>query len=180
MIAPDFELEISRCIYEAVEQNFTEEHFAWVLKGLYSSQEEEVQLAATVIPLLPKEYVLRLLDQWDQFSLPAKKSLLIPMASMEFYEPYPVLIQDLRLTRDLQYGWLLIQCLGRTEYFVFPLILPWLETEDLIVLGRFKQVLSLIGLEKIRLYVQMVPVLPAEQVFRDVFGEATIQTLRGR
>ena len=172
-------LELTQCLLLAYEGGLTDEHCDFILQCLLSEDEHIVKMAAVLIPVLERPHVLQLLSHWDRFPIAAKRHAVIFLAVMDFYEPYEKMLDDLVTTQDEGYARVLSECLGRTEYFVFPLILPLLGTSDFLVLSRLKRVLTLGGLDRIKLYIQLVPQLPFIQVFQDVFGADVIAQLRG-
>ncbi len=68
--------------------------------------------------------------------------------------------------------------LSKTKTFILPYILTHLPTADGEFLERLKRLLFNLGFNNLRPYLKVMPQLPREDVFKDVFGEKLILSLK--
>ena len=172
--------QLSALSFTVIERDLTDAELGVLIQGLMSPDSMAYRQAVVVFSYLDQDGVLSVLGNFDQIPLIVKKMMCPFLAAMEFYQPYALMLKELGAATEETYVEVLIQCLGRTDYMVFPLLLDCFSEPDPVILSRYKRVLALIGLPKIRLYVEMVPALPYEPIFREIFGDDAINGIRGQ
>ncbi len=144
-------------------------------------QHPDGQVVIRVAPMicgLSYEDILGVLRCFPALPTLTKYALLPFLVAMEFHEPYGVILDQLLVETDDRLVTFMIGCLGKAEYPILPVLMPYLDTEDYYKLHRYKLVLKMMGFERIRPFLSALPVLVYEQIFRDVFGDSAINELR--
>ncbi len=170
--------QLSEMSFDVIDRELSVAELGVLVEGLRSPDPVAYRQAVIVFSFLSKDAVLVVLDQFALIPISMRKMMSIFMSAMEFYQPFELMLRELHETTDADYAEVLIQCLGRSPYMFLPLLMDYLGEKDPLILSRFKQVLQLLGVSAIQLYIEMVPVLPYEVVFREVFGDEVIDGLR--
>jgi|GEM_PF-4784146 len=156
------------------------EEIRFLLDSLKSPDARIFSYAAVLICQYDKPLILEAIKLLPDCHLDVQKVFTPLLASLEFYEAYDFLLNQLKTTRDEAYEKLLIRCLAKTEYFYLPLMFLKLADPDREFLSRLKRVLSLMGWAKLKPYLELLPEIPFEAELRDVFGDDVIIGLKYR
>jgi hypothetical protein len=151
---------------------------AFLIEGLRQQDEQTWMCATAVVSAADKQDVLAVLAIFKSLRLEVKKALLPILAAMEFYEPFWMMFEELKNVRDEAYEWLLIHCLGKTRYPIFPLLLYEMDEASLSYMGQLKRILKVMGFAAVKPLLEVMPVIPHEGVFRDVFGDDLIKLVK--
>jgi hypothetical protein len=161
----------------------TEDETEFILNVFFQDDFDTVYLAAQVLMTLEKDEFMEVIDNFDDYS-PIVQVLLIPFfATTNFNNTYVFLFELLKRTDNKDsLDTLIIDCLSRTGYFVFPILLLHLSQADYAgnydFLIKLKRLLLKIGFENIRPYLAVIPEIPNEKIFRDLFGDENINRLK--
>ena len=144
-------------------------------------QHPDGNVVIRVVPLvcgLSRDEILGILRCYPALPTLTKYALLPFFVGMEFHEPYKLILDELLVETNEKLVTFMINCLGRAEYPILTLLIQYLNVDDFFLLHRYKLVLKTMGFERIRPFLLALPILPYEQVFRDVFGDEAIDELR--
>lgn len=112
---------------------------------------------------------------------PAAMALAIPiMGCSEYGACYAALIADLQACEDDQDAYLIQQVLLETHYAVLPLIVASLITDSELAQWRLREVLRAFGFDRVAAYIGLLPAIPFESIFVDLFGATAIQGIKQR
>jgi hypothetical protein len=104
--------------------------------------------------------------------------IIMHLMTINSLTPYLFLLDYLARIDDTDLVDHIVLCLGKTSVTVFPLILQRLDSNDLPYIARLKRVLNEVGFKRIELYLTVMPQIPHEQYFRDVFGDDAINAVK--
>ncbi len=161
----------------AGDSPLTDEERRFLIDGLYHENKQVWMSAVAVVSAADRVDVLEVLKIYKDLRMDVKKNLVPVLASMEFHEPYWLLCEDLKETKDEELERILVICLAKTDYSVFPINIHELQEASQGYLFRLKKVLSVMGWPKIKPVLELLPYVPHETVFRDVFGDDLINRL---
>ena len=128
--------------------------------------------------MLDKPILEKIMSEFDTYDLPTQRALIPLFASTTHPETYVFLFDFLKKTRSRELSKIIEACLIKTTYFIFPLITAYLMDPDTRFIKKLKVVLAGIGLRKIEPYLAMLPDIPNERVFREVFGDEAINQIK--
>lgn len=158
--------------------DLVEEDMQFLYKCLHHENQKVVHGSIILITELKKDYILPVIHNFSSFSLQQKKTILPILMVCNFMEPYKFLLDYLKTVKDDEFALFIVICLSNTDYFIFPLILVRLDTDNLIYKGRLKEILRRIGYSSLEKYLVLLPELVYENDFRDVFGQEKINQLK--
>jgi hypothetical protein len=98
--------------------------------------------------------------------------------SVTFITPYQFLLDHLATLNDDNMSDFIITCLSKTDYQLLPMIISRLDSENKQSIRRLKQLLKKIGFNRLERYLVIMPQIPFERYFRDVFGGDKIDKLK--
>jgi hypothetical protein len=150
-----------------------------VIRGLQHPNFGIQEKAAVVFGFMPREFLIEILTYYEGLSVRVKWMLVPMMGALEFYQPFELLLKEYAYSPDLVFVEALFHVLCNVEYTILPLLIFYFDSEDEDVVIRAKRLLRGLGLEKVRLYLLLSPVILHELVFRDVFGDAAVDAIRG-
>lgn len=159
-------------------KELTPEDLRFVFECLGSRQTTLISGAAAILATQPREVIVELLRRFKTYSLTTQKVLCLNLMVSDLNEPYWYLITYLEDIQNRQFAEYVCICLGKTEYNILPIILSKLKTENKRYLSDLKTILYRIGFLRLEPLLAMFPVLPHEQVLRDVFGDKKIDRLK--
>ena len=73
---------------------------------------------------------------------------------------------------------IIIATLASTHFAVIPFVVESLIDDNDMFVERLKQILKKIGLKGLTSYLMLVPQIPHETVFRDIFGVEKIERIK--
>ena len=135
-------------------------------------------MAATLISQLPEPVIEKILTLFPKFKKSTQKQVVIHLMTISYLSPYRFLLNYLITLDDENMVNFIITCLSKTQFELFPMILNKLGSEDMRYIGRLKQLIRQIGFNRLELYLKLMPQIPFEQYFRDVFGGDKINQLK--
>ena len=159
-------------------RDLTEEEIQFAMKMLQSEKIALVQKAMTLLIEQDKPILKQVLNNLQHYNYPTQKIVCTFFASTEFGEGYTIMLDSLRETQDPQLITLIQNCLGLTHFFIFPLLIIYLMDADLIYQDKLSVIFKKIGFKKIEAYLAMMPHIPQEQFFRNLFGETAIDSVK--
>jgi hypothetical protein len=162
---------------EVTTREFSLQEVAFLIEVLQVGAFSESSLACVIFSYLEKDQVLIVLEKFESFPLPVQLNMVYFMASMEFFEPYMQLLTLLKKSLPKALEERIILCLGKAEYPVVPLVGPFLEEKDALILYKYKQVLAHQGIHNAALYLQFYRPHPHESVFREVYGDVAVDSI---
>ncbi len=177
----DYQYLLSLKTRVAMRETLSEEDGQTVFEILEKTRDlKSINLAGLILsetlPTLQK--FIQAFPRYDTYK---QKELIPCMACSNHVEAYSFLFHLLKTSRDNKLNLILTVCLGKTDYFVFPLLLAQLELADEeendLYIEKLKGVLKRIGFYKLKPYLRMFPLLPHEWVFREAFGDDLINSL---
>ena len=147
--------------------------------GCFDSEDRTIQTKALMlISRFSTSQLNVVLKLFDTFSKSTKKRIIMHLMTINTLTPYVFLLDYLARIDDTDLVDHIVLCLGKTSVTVFPLILQRLDSNDLSYIARLKQVLNAVGFKQIELYLTVMPQIPHEQYFRDVFGDDAINAVK--
>ena len=159
-------------------QSLTEEEESFLLDALGHSNVFNLAKVGATILEADLSFLKKLFDHFS--SLPEiNQAALIPiLATFNINQPYKFLIEYMKKVKNYRIHFVIIKSLAETDYFVFPLILFYLDDKDPVFSENLRKLLFQIGFAKIKTYLMLFPEIPHEEVFRDVFGDPLIDELK--
>ncbi|RAP36165.1 hypothetical protein DID80_05485 [Candidatus Marinamargulisbacteria bacterium SCGC AAA071-K20] len=164
-----------KMLYEDV---LNEDDMGFLYKCLHSDTQKVVHGAAILLTEFDKHTIQPILDNFDTFNRDQQKTIVPMLMACDFMEPYKFLLDYLKTEDNEEFALFLVICLANTDYFLFPLILYRLDTEDLQYKDRLKNILQRIGFSVLEKYFVLLPELVYEDDFRDIFGNEKITALK--
>lgn len=155
-----------------------EEDVDTVFEALHSNRSELATAAAQVLVELKKPAILRAIKEFDSFPKSNQKTVIMFLSLSSFVESFAFLLNTLESSTDSNIHHLITTCISKTHYQIQPLILARLNTENPVHLGRYKILIKAVGLTKFETLLAMLPSLPHERLFREVFGDAKIDRIK--
>ena len=160
-------------------EDFSEEDIHFILSCIDVADQEVSHLAMILITQFPEPVIKKVLVIFPTFNNEIQKRLIMLLMGSDFLLPYQFLLDWLVPLKDEGMVEFIIICLGRTEYMLLPVIIGRLESEDKRYILRLKRLLNAIGFNRLELYLRMMPQIPFERYFREVFGGDRIDQLKG-
>jgi hypothetical protein len=142
---------------------------------------ESVWISATTVLTEADDAVLdEFLQAFSSFCSQAQVLAYLQMACTDYVHMYVRLLDELSHTRDDGRVGVLVSVLSSTHYPVLPLVIERLSHDDPRVVGRMKQVIFDMGFSQVKAYLLLLPQIPYEAVFRDLFGADQIEQIKQR
>ncbi|MFC1771623.1 hypothetical protein ACFLZV_07035 [Candidatus Margulisiibacteriota bacterium] len=140
-----------------------------------------IYIAARILATFNKEDLMVVADNFRNYTHMAQVNLIPVLATTKFYESY-VLLFELLMQKDSKetFDNLIIEALATTDYFIFPLLLIYIDKseDDLVFHSKMKRLVLKIGFERLSTHLGMFYELPNEVFFREVFGDEDIDNLK--
>tara|TARA_B100001989_G_C24361537_1_gene374797 strand:+ start:116 stop:658 length:543 start_codon:yes stop_codon:yes gene_type:complete len=119
-----------------------------------------------------------LLDHHETL-LQRPKYLLIPMlVCADYVRCYTFCFDCLETSSDEDEVGILVYSLSSTHFLIMPLIIERLITDSSVFLDRLKLLLKKMGFKQVEEYLALLPSIPHERIFRDVFGNQLIDQIK--
>ena len=96
----------------------------------------------------------------------------------DFGDVYTFLIEWLKRCDNDEQAAIIMQSLAYTEYPVLSLLLFYLSEDDVVLRARCKGILYQMGFKRLRPQLALLPVIPHEAVFRELFGDVAMDRLK--
>jgi hypothetical protein len=160
-----------------LEESLDQDDLSVVFSALKGEDMLSIYSAVRIVAASDKGLILNVIEDFASFSRLAQPLLITALASTDFHESYEFLFTLLKDTEVESMSNLIIECLVKTDYFVFPYVLHFLGTKDFTFVVRIKKILLKMGFESLRGYLIMFPELPYENIFRQLFGDKNINEL---
>lgn len=158
-------------------EEFTQAELRYALSVLRYGAPREIARMAVCLTSMEKPYVDAVISVAPICSPEAKKILVPLLASTDFVESYGFLFQLLKDSQDEELRALIILCLGKTHYFIFPLLLAHLNDDNVRFREDVEQILAMQDFDLIKPYLALFPSIPNERIFRRIFGDTRIDNL---
>ena len=135
-------------------------------------------MAMSLVADFSEPVIENVLTLFPSFKKSIQKQLIMHLMTSSLMLPYQFLFNYLMTLNDEHMVNFIITCLSQTQFELFPMILGRLDSDDMRYISRLKQLLRAIGFNRIELYLKIMPQIPFEQYFRDVFGGDKIDQLK--
>jgi hypothetical protein len=159
-------------------EGLNEKELTFLYKCLRHDEQKIVHGAAILLTALDKHTVQPILNNFGSYTQQQQKSILPLLMDCTFMEPYKFALDFLKTVDDDNDALFIVICLANTDYFIFPLILVRLDTDDLKYKSNLKDLLKRIGYDVLEKYLVLLPQLVYEDDFRDIFGSDKINALK--
>ena len=164
--------------YKEPEIDLTSEERVFVNKMLVSNNETYVIISAIILMGQKEKYIDEILEKFNTYPLLTKKFLIPNLASLNYYKAYKFLFEYLNQTKIPELAATICICLSKSEYPIIPYLLYYLETSDKDFEKKLKRLIQYMGIKKLKKALTVLPVIPKEYVFRDVFGDLEINYIK--
>ena len=161
-----------------LERQISDEELSLLQTCLMHVDEEIMSAAALIISELELENLLIILNHFNDFSDKAKRVLSAFLMSSEQMEVYRFFFSYLQTCTDLGMKEYLIICLQKTQYFIFPMLVSRLDDAEGDFLETLKKILRKKGINYSRPFLSMYPQIPNEAIFREIFGDESIDSIK--
>ena len=155
-----------------------EDDLSFLYQCLHQDEPKVVHGAAILLTELDKHIIQPILDHFDTYTRQQQETILPMLMACDFMEPYKFVLDYIKTVEDDDFSLFMVICLANTHYFIFPLILVRLDTDDLRYKSYLKDLLKRIGYDVLEKYLLLLPELVYEDDFRDVFGSEKIDELK--
>lgn len=146
---------------------------------LLATVSEEARHAALLLLTESDDTVLDLLmDRYGEFSVEVRHLMLSYFTTTDYVQCYVFLLDILKQAPSEEEVNIVVFCLANTDYFIFPLILTELNSDNAIYVAQLKRLLVMIGIDRLKSYLAVMPVIPHEALFRDIFGADVIDQIK--
>ena len=158
---------------------YSEEQLEFLFSCVSSEHSEPIYVAALLAFTEASDLELDyLLDRYELL-LQQARYLVIPMlVCVDYVRVFIFCLKRLEVSRDQVEVHILIQSLGVSDFLMMPLIVDLLITDKMVFLNRLKQLLAEIGFKKAHAYLGVLPQLPHEAIFREVYGDDCIDQIK--
>ncbi|MFC1751960.1 hypothetical protein ACFL96_00990 [Thermoproteota archaeon] len=134
--------------------------------------------AAITLTNLDLPILEKILEKFDTYSQRARLILIPMLAGADYYQVFKFLFETLKKEPEGVQAGVIVTCLSKTEYFILPLIIFYLFEDNRKLRMQLKKILVNIGFETIKPYLAILPEIPHETVFREVYGDEAIESLK--
>jgi len=157
-----------------------EEKLSYLYNAIDKSDDQDVIIAALLV--ITETEIDVITDFLNKFSLFSEqvRLLAIPMlACTDYVECYDFLFEYLQKFPKSNEAIVIVYTLSTTHYYgILPMILARLITDDDAFLAHLKNILFKMGLKKLSPFLTMLPQIPHEAVFRELFGDEKIDHIK--
>ena len=161
--------------------SYKKEDIDFLIKSLADEHSDEIYIAALSIFMMGDDRLTEtFLEFYFKVSLRARFLALPMMASSDSVNVYVFMLKLLKTSEDLDEVEIVIACLAETHYPVIALIVEELIEDDELYLNRLKGCLLRGGLKRLTQYLMMLPQIPFEAVFSELFGADKINKIKQR
>ena len=160
------------------KKDFSRNEINFILSCINVPNTQVRNTAITFISEFPKPIIENILTLLPTFNQTIQKQLIMSLMSVTFITPYQFLLDHLATLNDDNMSDFIITCLSKTDYQLLPMIIGRLDSENKQYIRRLKQLLKKIGFNRLESYLAMMPQIPFERYFRDVFGGTKIDQLK--
>ena len=159
-------------------ESITEEELLFAFDMLKHDSLKIATAAAIFLSGLTKPVLIGLTTQFPTLQFELKKTLIQLLSCTEFVEIHQFLFKLLRENKEPELNFYILFSLSRTEYFIFPLIITELENAFHDTKENMKNILQGMGFSRVKPFLGMMPYIPEESFFRDVFGADAIESIK--
>lgn len=160
---------------------YKKDDILFLVKSLTEAHSDEIYIAALSIFMLGEDSLVEtFLEYYFQVSFRARFLALPMMSSSDSVNVYVFMLKLLKTSEDLDEVEIVIACLAETHYPVIAIIIEELIEDDEVYLSRLKGCLLRIGLRRLTQYLMMLPQIPFEAVFSELFGADKIKKIKQR
>jgi hypothetical protein len=161
------------------EEEFLEEEFSFLLTCLTQENSDGVYTAALLALIESSNKALDFLLEHYLTLQDHAQMLGIPMlACTDYVACYIFLLKRLKESQSSDEVALIVLALASTHYYVVPLLVNELISDNQEYLKRLKIVFRQKGFKQVFPYLMMRPEVPFESFFRDVFGDSNIDKIK--
>lgn len=164
--------------YKTSETALTSDERTFVNDMLLSSNENHVIISATILMGEKEEYIDEILNKFNSYPLLTKKILIPNLASLYYFKAYKFLFEYLKETKIPELAATICICLAKTEYPIIPYLLYYLENSDKEFEKKLARIIQYMGIKKLKKALALLPVIPKEGVFRQIFGDLEINFIK--
>ena len=162
-----------------IDDLFTVEECGFLLRCLTDENHDDVYIAALIAFLESRDEMMDyFLAHIDDIS--AKSWMLaVPMlASADYVKCYEYLFSSLKRVDDEEQVAMIIFSLSSTHFPIMVFVMEELFTDNPVYLDRLKQLIKLMGFDKVMTYLSLLPQIRFEYIFRDIFGDHKLDQLK--
>jgi hypothetical protein len=160
---------------------YKKEDISFLIKTLSDEYSDDIYIAALSIFMMGEDSLVETFINYYFKVLPRARFLALPMmASSDSVNVYVFMLKLLKTSEDLDEVEIVIACLADTHYPVIALIVEELIEDNEVYLNRLKGCLLRIGLKRLTHYLMLVPQIPFEAVFSELFGADKISRIKQR
>mgnify|MGYP001411805999 CR=1 FL=1 len=164
--------------YKTAETPLTSDERIFVNEMLISNNENHVIISAMILMGEKEEHIDKILEMFNTYPLLTKKILIPNLASLYYYKAYKFLFEYLKETTIPELAATICICLAKTEYPVTPYLLYYLEKSNKNFEKKLVKIIKYMGIKKLKKHLALLPVIPKESVFREVFGDLEINFIK--
>ncbi len=150
----------------------------YVFECLLSSKPTVVEAAATLLVDMKKDHILTVLKKLDTYSDATQRVIVIVACLTDYVEVFSFLLTKFESLQNKEWLHFMTICLSHTDYFIYPILMPRLYTDDVSVKHRYHTLFSKMRFSRIEPYLAMLPSIPHERFFRSVFGNSRIDRVK--
>ncbi len=157
----------------------TSDDIDFLFSSLSESFGEDVQLAALLLLVESDDSVLDLVIQnYSSFSTSVKHLTLSYLTTTDYVNCFLFLFELIEQSPSDEEVNIAVVSLAYTDYYIFPFILVGLGSDNDGYVTQLKRLLLLMGIDKLKPYLSVLPYIPHEAIFRDLFGEDVIDSIK--
>ncbi len=155
-----------------------EEDANYVFDCLQSSRPLVVQAAASILADMSKAHMMLILNKLDTFSNATQRVIVMFACMTNYTDVYVFLLNKFEALEDKNWIHFMTICLSKTRFFIYPLLMPRLYTDNIILKDRYHRLFLHMSFTRLEPYLAMLPDIPHERFFRTVFGNRRIDRLK--
>ncbi|MFT5170432.1 MAG: hypothetical protein ACI9BD_000199 [Candidatus Marinamargulisbacteria bacterium] len=150
----------------------------FAFKMLASADKPLSSKAAMVLTEQENPVLQEILDNFDNYRLVTRKTLVTLLACTQYAAAYAFLLDQLKTKSDKQLTSHILACLVHTDYFLFPILAVYLRDQTPRFREKLKIILARRGFRRIEPMLSMMTTIPNERLFREVFGDLAIERVK--
>ena len=158
---------------------FDQDDIAFLLDCLINENVDDVYIAALIALLENENNVIdAFLEAYLTIQSKARYLAIPFLGCTDYFRSYFFMLERLKVSADHQEVEIIIATLASTHFAVIPFVVESLIDDNDMFVERLKQILKKIGLKGLTSYLMLVPQIPHETVFRDIFGVEKIERIK--
>ena len=160
-------------------KELTQEDIDFLFSCLKPSFSSDVHIAALLLLTESDDDVLdQVMERYSGLPVSVQHLLISYLTTTDYIQCFVFLFNIIKTASSEEEVNVAIFSLAQTHYFILPLIFTELNSDDALYVNQLKRLLFMIGIDRLKPYLAVLPQIPHEAIFRQLFGPDKIDRIK--